>query len=144
MTTRHSVLSLLRTFAFALVASPLLSQAQTPAAALADASSSNAAPAAPAPEPAASTPPPAAPAPAVVPAPAAPADTNAPVATAPAERPTTYTMMKGDSLDSIAKKFGTSIHVLAKLNHIPKSMYRKLRAGKVLQIPPETSDTTTK
>jgi LysM repeat protein len=60
------------------------------------------------------------------------------------ERPTTYTMVKGDSLDSVAKKFGTSIHALAKLNKIPKSMYRKLRAGKVLQIPPATSDTTTK
>jgi 5'-nucleotidase / UDP-sugar diphosphatase len=137
MTIRHSVSSILRTLAFALVASPLLSQAQAPAAAPADASSTNAAPAA-------STPPPAAPAPAVVPAPAAPADTNAPAATTPTERPTTYTMVKGDSLDSIAKKFDTSIHALAKLNHIPKSMYRKLRAGKVLQIPLATSDTTTK
>jgi LysM repeat protein len=53
-------------------------------------------------------------------------------------------MVAGDSLASIAKKFDTSIHALAKLNHIPKSMYRKLRAGKVLQIPPATSDTTSK
>ena len=45
-------------------------------------------------------------------------------------------MEAGDSLDSIAKKFDTSIHALAKLNHIEKSQYRKLRAGKVLQIPP--------
>lgn len=68
-------------------------------------------------------------------APAAPADTT-PAATT--ERPTTYTMESGDSLDSIAKKFNTSIHALAKLNKIPKSEYRKLRAGKVLQIPPAT------
>ena len=66
---------------------------------------------------------------------AAPTDTTTPSS---AERPTTYTMEAGDSLDSIAKKFNTSIHALAKLNKIPKSEYRKLRAGKVLQIPPAT------
>jgi LysM repeat protein len=74
------------------------------------------------------------------PAPAAPVatpvapDTNA--ASASAERPSTYTMESGDTLDSVAKKFDTSIHALAKLNKIPHSMFRKLRAGKVLQIPP--------
>jgi nucleoid-associated protein YgaU len=83
-----------------------------------------AAPAAPAPAPAA----PETPA-------AAPADT-----TASGDRPTTYTMAAGDSLDSIAKKFNTSIRALAALNKIPKSQYRKLRAGKVLQIPPATTD----
>jgi LysM repeat protein len=81
------------------------------------------------------TPPPAPAAP--TPAPIAPADT-----TTSTERPTTYTMQAGDSLDSIAKKFNTSIRALAKLNKIPHSMYRKLRAGKVLQIPPATSDTS--
>lgn len=134
MTTRHSSSSIVCALAFALVASPLLLRAQTAA----DASSSNAAPAAPVPAPAA---------PAgtnASPAPAAPADTNAAPAPASTERPATYTMVKGDSLDSVAKKFGTSIHALAKLNKIPKSMYRKLATGKVLQIPPATSDTTTK
>ena len=123
MTTRPSSSSILCALAFGFIAAPLLSHAQAPAAAPADASSSNAAPA---------------------PAPAAPVDTNAPAATTPTERPTTYTMVTGDSLDSVAKKFDTSIHALAKLNKIPRSMYRKLRAGKVLQIPPATSDTTTK
>jgi LysM repeat protein len=108
------------TFVFALalsLATPaLLSHAQT--AAPADASSAAPTPAAPAP------------APAVTPAPA-------PVEpTTPTERPTSYTMEAGDSLDSIAKKFDTSIKALAKLNHIDKSQYKKLRAGKVLQIPP--------
>ena len=117
--------------AFSLVATPIIAQAQTPAAAPADASSSSAAPAtpaAPAPTPA-PTPAPATPAPV-----AAPADTTAD--TSSTERPTTYTMVAGDSLDSIAKKFDTSIHALAKLNKIPHSEFRKLRAGKVLQIPP--------
>ena len=56
----------------------------------------------------------------------------------------TYTLVSGDSLDSVAKKFDTSIHALAKLNKIPKDMYRKLKTGTVLQIPPAKSDTTTK
>jgi LysM repeat protein len=132
MTIRSSSSSIVGALAFALIAAPTsLSLAQAPAAAPADASVTNAAPAAPA-------------APAAAPATVAPTDTNAPSATAPEERPATYTMVQGDSLDSIAKKFGTSIHALAKLNHIPKSMYRKLRAGKVQQIPPAPSDTTTK
>ena len=123
-TIRGSILALALTL-------PLISLADN--APVAGAASTNAAPA-PASAPAATpTPAPEMPAPA---APSAPADTT----TTPAERPTTYTMVAGDSLDSIAKKFDTSIHALAKLNKIPKSMYRKLRAGKVLQIPP-ASDT---
>lgn len=89
--------------------------------------------------------PPASPAPASAPAPTpAPADTNAPASTTPEERPSTYAMEPGDSLDSIAKKFDTSIHALAKLNKIPKSKYRKLRAGTVLKIPPAKTDSATK
>ena len=76
-----------------------------------------------------------APAPVVTPAPA-PAD-----ASATTERPTSYTMETGDTLDSIAKKFDTSIKALAKLNHIDHSQYKKLRAGKVLQIPPAKVET---
>ncbi len=53
-------------------------------------------------------------------------------------------MVAGDSLDSIAKKFDTSIHAIAKLNKIPKSKYRKLRAGTVLQIPPAKPEATAK
>ena len=131
MTTRSS-----STFLFALalsLATPaLLSHAQTPSAP--DTSSAAATPAAtPAAAPVAAP----APAPIVTPAPApAPADT-----TTSTERPTSYTMEAGDTLDSIAKKFDTSIHALAKLNHIEKSQYKKLRAGKVLQIPPAKVET---
>lgn len=53
-------------------------------------------------------------------------------------------MVAGDSLDSVAKKFDTSIRALAKLNKIPKGKYRKLKTGTVLQIPPTKSETTTK
>ncbi len=126
MTIKSSASPVLLALALSFAVAPVLTQAQTPAPA--DSSSSNAAPAAPA------TPAPAAP---------APADTTATSAT-PETRPTTYTMVAGDSLDSIAKKFDTSIHALAKLNKIPKSDYRKLRAGKVLQIPPAKTDSATK
>ncbi len=108
-----------------LFASPVWAQAT------ADATATNAPAAAPAPAPAATP----------APAPAA-ADTTAPAA--PAERPTSYTMEAGDSLDSIAHKFDTSIKELAKLNKIPKSKYRKLRAGTVLQIPPAKTEATAK
>jgi LysM repeat protein len=44
----------------------------------------------------------------------------------------------------VAKKFGTSIKALAKLNNIDKSKYKKLQLGQVLKIPPATTtDTTT-
>jgi LysM repeat protein len=120
--TSRSPLTFICAVTLSLATSSLLSQAQTMVPA--DTSSSNAAPVAPAPP---------APAPAAAPA---PADTSA----TPTERPATYTMQAGDSLDSIAKKFDTSIHAIAKLNKIPHAMYRKLRAGKVLQIPPAKSD----
>jgi LysM repeat protein len=73
----------------------------------------------------------------------APADTNAASATAPTERPATYTLVSGDTLDSIAKKFGTSIRALAKLNNIDKSQYKKLQPGQVIKIPPATPSSTT-
>ena len=50
-------------------------------------------------------------------------------------------MQTGDTLDSVAHKFNTSIHALAKLNHITKSQFKKLRAGRVLQIPPASTST---
>jgi LysM repeat protein len=113
--------------ALALVASPILAQAQDPAPAPA---ASNAASASPAPAPA--------------PTPAATASAAADATASPSEGPTSYTMVAGDSLDSIAKKFDTSIHAIAKLNKIPKSKYRKLRAGTVLQIPPAKPEATAK
>jgi len=134
MTTRHSSSSIVCALAFALVVAPaFLARAQT--AAPADASSSNAAPATPAA-------PAAAPATATVAPVAAPADTNAPAATAPTERPSTYTIASGDSLWTIAHKFGTTVVKLRKANNLKKGAL--LHPGQVLQIPPATSDTTTK
>jgi LysM repeat protein len=133
MTTRHSSSIILCALAFAFAVAPaFFARAQAPAATPADASSSNAAPAAP-PEPAAT------------PAPAAPADTNAAPAPAPAptpeERPSTYTIVQGDSLWKIAHKFGTTVVKLRKLNNLKKGAL--LHPGQVLQLPPATSDTTT-
>jgi len=123
MTTRYSSLSILCALAFTFIVSPLLARAQI--AALADASSSNAAPTALA-----------------APAMAVPADTNAPAAAAPTERPSTYTIVSGDSLWTIAHKFGTTVVKLRKLNNLKKGAL--LHPGQVLQIPPTTSDTTSK
>jgi LysM repeat protein len=124
MTTRHSSSSIVCALVFALVVAPtFLAYAQTAT----DASSSNAAPAAPA-----------APA-AAAPAMAAPADTNATPATASTERPATYTIAKGDSLWSIAHKYGTTVVKLRKLNNLKKGAL--LHPGQLLQIPPATSDT---
>jgi nucleoid-associated protein YgaU len=129
MTIRSSSLSIVCALAFALVVAPAsLSLAQAPVAAPDDTASTNTAPAAPA-------------APAVAPAPA-PTDTNAPAATAPEERPATYTIVSGDSLWTIAHKFGTTVVKLRKLNHLKKGAL--LHPGQVLQIPPAPSDTTTK
>jgi len=122
MTTRSSA-SILCALTFALIASPVLSQAQTPATP-AEAASTNAAL-----TPAAANPAPA----------AAPADTNAPAATTSTERPSTYTIAQGDSLWTIAHKFGTTVVKLRKLNNLKKGAL--LHPGQVLQIPPATTDT---
>src|ERR1700677_3851230 len=130
MTIRNSLAPLI--CAGALVAAPMLSFADT---------------AAPAPAPAAA---PATASPVAAPidtttAPAEPATTTAPAApatdTTSTDRPTSYTMVKGDTLDSIAHKFDTSIKAIAALNKITKSQYKKLRPGKALQIPPATAST---
>lgn len=52
----------------------------------------------------------------------------------PTPRPTTYTVKTGNTLASIAKKFGTTAAILAKLNGIKDPS--KLRVGQVLKIPP--------
>jgi len=124
MTNRHSSSSILCALAFAFVASPLLSSAQTTNAP----AEAPAAPAAPAPAP-------------------APAETNAPVAPAPAaaapeEHPSTYTVVSHDSLWTIAHKFGTTVVKLRKLNNLKKGAL--LHPGQVLQIPPATTDAATK
>jgi nucleoid-associated protein YgaU len=133
MTTRFPSSPILCALAFSfVVATTFPVQAQT--AAPADTSSSNAAPAAPAPATAA---------PAAAAAPVgAPADTNAASSAAPEERPTSYTIVKGDSLWSIAHKYGTTVVKLRKLNKL--KMHALLHPGQVLQLPPVTSDTTTK
>jgi LysM repeat protein len=111
--------------AFALLVSPLLAFAQTPATP----ADTNAAPAAPA-APAATTP--------AAPAPAAPADTTVPAS----ERPATYTIAQGDSLWSIAHKYGTTVVALRKLNNLKKGAL--LHPGQVLQLPPAKADATAK
>jgi LysM repeat protein len=126
MTTRHSSPSLVCALAFALVVAPtFVACAQTAT----DTSSSNAAPAAPAAAPAATA----------APAMAAPADTTAAPAPASAERPATYTLVKGDSLWTVAHRYGTTVVKLRKLNNLKKGAI--LQPGQVLQIPPATSDT---
>lgn len=127
MTTRHSSSFIVCTLAFALVVAPtFLSRAQTNAPAAPAPTDTNAAPAAPA----------------AIPAPAAPTDTNTAPAATPTERPSTYTIAQGDSLWTIAHKFGTTVVKLRKANNLKKGAL--LHPGQVLQIPPATSDTTTK
>jgi LysM repeat protein len=123
MTTRHSSSSIVCALAFALVVAPTF-RARAQTAAPADASSSNAAPAVPA----------------ATPAPAAPSEaTTAPAST---EHPSTYTIAQGDSLWTIAHKYGTTVVKLRKLNNLKKGAL--LHPGQVLQLPPATSDTSTK
>jgi|GEM_PF-3515640 LysM repeat protein len=51
-------------------------------------------------------------------------------------RPETYIVQKGDSLDAIAKRFGTSIAALVELNGITNP--DRLIEGTTLKIPPTT------
>jgi len=88
----------------------------------------------PAPAPAVTTPAPAAPAPTV----ATPAPAAATTPAAPAERPTTYTVVAGDTLWDLAHKFDTSIRAIKKLNKLKKD---HLKPGQVLKIPPARATT---
>lgn len=53
--------------------------------------------------------------------------------------PSTYKVTSGDTLDGIAKKFGTTGEAIAKLNHLGNSM---LQLGEELKLPASTSKTT--
>jgi membrane-bound lytic murein transglycosylase D len=115
--------------ATAMMTSPLISVAQTAAAP----TETNVAPTPVAPvAPTAPATPTAAPAPA--------ASTEAPVA--PGERPSTYTVAQGDSLWTIAHKYGTTVVALRKLNKLKKGAL--LHPGQVLQLPPAKADAAAK
>jgi LysM repeat protein len=73
-----------------------------------------------------STPAPATPAPTATPAPATPAPT-------PTSRPTTYKVKRGDTLSSIADRFGVTAKKLARLNGIDDPSL--IRVGQVLELP---------
>ncbi len=122
MTIRTTSTPVLLALVLSVAVTPILSEAQTPAPADA---STNATPApAPAPAPAAPT----------TPAPAAPSDTTS------TERPSTYTVAQGDSLWTIAHKFGTTVVKLRNANKLKK--HALLHPGQVLQIPPATDAST--
>lgn len=71
------------------------------------------------------------------PAPATPAATPAPPPSTPAPtatpRRTTYKVKRGDTLSSIAERFGTTARKLARLNGIDDASL--IRVGQVLQLP---------
>lgn len=79
---------------------------------------------------------------ATAPAATAPAET-APAAspTAPEERPTTYTVISGDTLWDLSHKFNTSVKQLKKLNNLKKT---HLKPGQVLKIPPAKTESAAK
>jgi len=120
MTSRLISSSLACALAISLVASPSIANAQAAAPA--------------------STP---APAPA---APAAPEAPATPAATAPADtatdHPSTYTIAQGDSLWTIAHKYGTTVVKLRKLNNLKKGAL--LHPGQVIKLPAADSDASAK
>jgi LysM repeat protein len=104
-----------------------LSLAALPTLSFAQASSAPTAPAATPP----ATP---APAPAAAPAPA-PATTEAPAST---ERPATYTLAAGDTLESVGKQWGLTGRQLQKYNKFTNKQVKRLQIGQVIKIPPAT------
>jgi LysM repeat protein len=121
MTSRLISSSLACVLAISLVASPSIANAQAAAPA--------------------STPAPAPAAPTAPEAPAAPAATPAPADTT-TDHPSTYTIAQGDSLWTIAHKFGTTVVKLRKLNNLKKGAL--LHPGQVIKLPAADSDASAK
>ena len=115
MTSRLISSSLACVLALSLVGSPSIANAQAAAPATT-----------PAPAPA---------------APAAPAATPAPADTT-TDHPSTYTIAQGDSLWTIAHKFGTTVVKLRKLNNLKKGAL--LHPGQVIKLPAADSDASAK
>jgi LysM repeat protein len=115
MINRHLSSSLLVSVALALVTAPSLSHGQAAAP-----------PSAPAMPPS---------------APSAPAANPpaAPDTTTPAERPATYTLQQGDTLEKIAKQYGLTGRQLQKYNKFTNAQVRRLQIGQVVKIPPASA-----
>ena len=135
MHKRHRLATIFLGAAVTFIVAPLPS-AQAEPGVPSDASSTNAAPATAAP----SKPAPATPAAAPEPTPAAPAPATVTGGTLMmADRPTTYTVVAGDSLWLIAHKYNCTVASLKTLNNLTTNT---LKLGKVLKLPPARSTKT--
>ncbi len=76
-------------------------------------------------------------APAATPPPApAPAPAPAAAPEASGERPATYTLAAGDTLESVGKQWGLTGRQLQRYNHLTNRQVRRLQIGTVIKIPP--------
>jgi len=129
MINRTRLFPILLSVAVSFAASPLPSHAEPGV----PNDTSNAAPAVATPSPA--------PAVTSAPTPTITGSTLTPATTpsAPGDRPATYTVVSGDSLWTVAQKFGCTVTALKKANNLTK---KNLKPGQVLKIPPAKTKST--